>query len=292
MERVAAPPRSPLNGSPYRRRPVLVLAAGVLTVALVVGVLVFLRRSDGGGDPSAGPRPAVTGFWQPAPRTSWQWQLAGAVDQSFNVRVYDIDGFENSATVVAALHAKGRKVICYLNVGAAETFRPDYAAFPAAVLGKGNGWDGERWLDIRQTSILLPIMAKRFDLCRTKGFDAVEPDNVDAYANDSGFPLTAADQLRYNRAIARLAHDRGLSVGLKNDLDQIPQLVGDFQFAVDEQCAEFSECDELVPFVQQRKAVFHVEYTLKTSAFCPQTSALGFSSLRKNPHLDAHREAC
>lgn len=261
------------------------LTAGVLAVALAVGMMGFLRHPDD-------QRPAATGFWQPAPRTSWQWQLTGTVDQSFEVRVYDIDGFENGATVVAALHAKGRKVICYLNVGAAETFRPDYAAFPTAVLGKGNGWDGERWLDIRQRSILLPIMAKRFDRCRANGFDAVEPDNVDAYANDSGFPLTAVEQLRYNRAIAKLAHDRGLSVGLKNDLGQIPQLVDDFQFAVDEQCAEFSECDDLVPFVRQRKAVFHVEYSLKTSAFCARTSALGFSSLRKNINLDARREAC
>ena len=231
-------------------------------------------------------------FWQPAPRTTWQWQLSGTVDQSFDVDVYDIDGFENSAAVVAALHAKGRKVICYLNVGAAETFRPDYQAFPASLLGKGNGWAGEHWLDIRRTSVLLPLMAKRFDLCRAKGFDAVEPDNVDAYTNDSGFPLHAADQLRYNRAIANLAHDRGLSVGLKNDLAQVPQLVGEFQFAVDEQCAEFSECDELVPFIRQDKAVFHVEYTLKTSAFCSRTRALGFSSLHKNLDLDAHREAC
>lgn len=92
--------------------------------------------------------------------------------------------------------------------------------------GEGNGWEGERWLDVRRLAELEPLIGKRFDMCREKGFDAVEPDNMDGYRNKSGFPLTAEDQLKYNRLIAKLAHDRGLSVGLKNDLDQIPQLVG------------------------------------------------------------------
>jgi hypothetical protein len=231
-------------------------------------------------------------YWQPGPGTSWQWQLTGKVDQAYDVGVYDIDGFTNGADVVASLHAKKRKVICYVDVGSSENFRPDFKSFPASVQGKSNGWEGERWLDVRNTSVLLPLMAKRFDMCRAKGFDAVEPDNVDGYSNATGFPLKAADQLRFNRAIAKLAHDRGLSVGLKNDIEQIPQLVGDFQFAVNEQCAEYDECGSLTPFVQAKKAVFHVEYNLETSQFCAKTTALGLSSLRKNLDLDAHREAC
>ena len=46
-------------------------------------------------------------------------------------------------------------------------------------------------------------MAARFDLCRQKGFDAVEPDLVDGYIQTTGFPLTAADQLTYNRMSPR-----------------------------------------------------------------------------------------
>jgi hypothetical protein len=48
----------------------------------------------------------------------------------------------------------------------------------------------------------VPILAARIDACRAKGFDAVEADNVDGFANSSGFALTAADQLAYNRTIA------------------------------------------------------------------------------------------
>ncbi len=211
---------------------------------------------------------------------------------SVNVPVYDIDGFENGAGVVAALHRRGRHVICYVNVGAYEDFRPDRAAFPKAVLGRGDGWPGERWLDIRRTDVLGPIMARRFDMCRAKGFDAVEPDLVEGYANSTGFPLKAADQLVYNRLIARLAHERGLSVGLKNDLGQIAALLPVFDFAVNEQCFQYAECTALRRFVAAGKAVLQVEYELAPKAFCGTAKALGFSSMRKHLSLDAWRQAC
>ncbi|WP_370082985.1 endo alpha-1,4 polygalactosaminidase [Streptacidiphilus sp. MAP12-16] len=230
--------------------------------------------------------------WQPTPGTSWQWQLTTPVDTGVDAAVYDIDGFQNSAAVVAALHAKGRKVICYVNAGAFEDFRPDSSTYPVALLGASNGWPGERWLDIRRLDLLRPLLSRRFDLCRDKGFDAVEPDNVDGYRNDSGFPLTAADQLAFNRMLADLAHARGLSAGLKNDVDQVPQLVGTFDFAVNEQCAEFQECAASVPFVAAGKPVFEAEYNLPTSAFCGPARRMRFSALLKHLALDAWRESC
>jgi hypothetical protein len=214
------------------------------------------------------------------------------VDTSVNVQVYDIDAVENGADVVEELHRAGRKVICYVNTGAAEGFRPDSSRFPASLLGKGNGWADERWLDIRQLDVLRPIMAARFDVCRAKGFDGVEADLVDNYAEDTGFPISEADQLAYNRMLAGLAHERGLSIGLKNDLGQVAELVGEFDFAVNEQCAEFAECNLLLPFIRVGKAVFHVEYNLPNDGFCAQTKALGLSSMRKNTQLDAARSPC
>ncbi|MGI5399521.1 endo alpha-1,4 polygalactosaminidase [Streptomyces sp. CA-135486] len=229
---------------------------------------------------------------RPEPGLGWQWQLSGRLDPTVDVPVYDIDGFEHPASAVADLHRRGRKVICYLSTGAWEDFRPDAEKFPTSVLGRGNGWAGERWLDIRRTDILEPLMAARIDMCRTKGFDAVEPDNMDGYAHRTGFPITAADQLRYNRLIAGLAHDRGLAVGLKNDLEQIPQLVGDFDFAVNEQCAQYDECEQLTPFIRAGKAVFHVEYELTTEEFCPLARRLKFSSILKKYELGVWRRPC
>lgn len=230
--------------------------------------------------------------WQPHPGLAWQWQLDSRVDPSVDVPVYDIDGFENTAADVARLHHDGRKVICYINVGAWENFRPDKADFPRPLLGEQNGWAGERWLDIRELSVLRPIMERRFDMCRDKGFDAVEPDLVEGYNNDTGFPLTAADQLRYNRMIASIAQERGLSVGLKNDLPQIHQLLSDFDFAVNEECAQYDECAELTPFIAAGKAVFHVEYAVPTSRFCAESRRLKLSSMQKRLELGVWRKPC
>ncbi|CAG6398284.1 endo alpha-1,4 polygalactosaminidase [Actinacidiphila cocklensis] len=267
----------------------------MLALAAVLLLAAAGCTSSGGhdGDRSAAPSGRASGArWQPRPGVAWQWQLSGTVDTSVDVPVYDIDGFENGAAAVARLHADGRKVVCYVNAGAWESFRPDAKDFPAALLGRGDGWDGERWLDVRALDRLRPLMAARFDMCRAKGFDAVEPDLLDGYANTTGFPLTAADQLAYNRMIAGLARDRGLAVGLKNDLDQVPQLLGDFDFSVDEQCAQYGECERLSPFVAAGKPVFHVEYELAPAEFCPAVRKLGFSSMRKHLALDAWREPC
>jgi len=93
---------------------------------------------------------------------TWYWQLQGTVENDEPVAAYDIDGFENSAAEVAALHAQGKHVICYIDVGTAEDFRPDYHEFPESVLGRSNGWPGERWLDIRQLAVLEPIRGSYF----------------------------------------------------------------------------------------------------------------------------------
>ncbi|MGA4798241.1 endo alpha-1,4 polygalactosaminidase [Streptomyces lavendulocolor] len=255
---------------------------------LVVALLLVVAGCSG----DVSPRPPAPGRWVPRPGTAWQWQLDGRVDPRADVPVYDIDGFENGAGDVARLHRDGRRVICYVNAGAWEDFRPDRDAFPRSVRGGPNGWSGERWLDIRRLDVLRPLMERRLDMCRDKGFDAVEPDLLDGYLHDTGFPLEAAHQLAYNRMIARAAHERGLSVGLKNDLPQIPALVGLFDFAVNEQCAEFEECERLAPFVRAGKAVFHVEYALAPADFCPQARRLGLSSMRKRPDLDTWRHPC
>jgi hypothetical protein len=165
--------------------------------------------------PAAARPPAGAKRWIPAPRTTWQWQLTTPVDQSVDAQMFDIDLFDNSASVVAALHARGRHVVCYLDAGTLEPGRPDTGDFPAAVVGKElPDWPGEHWLDVRRLDVLGPILERRLDLCKQKGFDGVEFDNVDAYANDSGFPLTGGAQLRFNRFLAGAARARGLSAGL------------------------------------------------------------------------------
>jgi hypothetical protein len=229
------------------------------------------------------------GHWHPAPQTgAWQWQLQGKFELTPGADVYDIDAFEGTVGNVRAIHRHRAKAICYVDVGSWEEYRPDKNRFPAAVLGKRyEGFPNERWLDIAHFHLFAKIMEHRFDICAKKRFDAVEPDNIAGYENNTGFPLTAADQLRYNRWVANQVHKRGMAVALKNDPKQAKQLVGDFDFAIVEECFQYNECGFYKPFIEAGKAVFEAEYELPRSKFCAKAEALDFSSIRKNVELFA-----
>ena len=231
--------------------------------------------------------------WNPPQHTTWQWQLTTPLNLSVAAEMWDIDLFDNSASVVNTLHGQGRKVVCYMSAGSWEDWRPDADDFPESVLGNDlDGWPGERWLDIRQLDVLGPIMGARLDLCRDKGFDGVEFDNVDGYGNNTGFPLGYSDQIAYNTWLANAAHERGLSAGLKNDLEQVADLEPLFDFAIVEQCFQYDECSDVLPFIEACKAVFEVEYSGTTDSFCPEANAMGFMSMKKRLSLNAWRQPC
>lgn len=269
------------------------LPSGGLLVVLVLATVGSLSCSAA-PDVSAEVTTAAAGtIWAPKPRTSWQWQLSGQVDTSIRAKVFDIDGADASRALVKKLHAKGARVICYFSAGSWEDWRADARDFPDSVKGDDlEGWPGEKWLDIRRLDVLLPIMDRRISACRAKGFDAVEPDNVDGYANRTGFPLTASDQLAYNKAIAALAHRHGMGVGLKNDPDQVRALVRHFDFAVVEECVTYGECAAWKPFIKAGKAVLHAEYRGRMSRICATTKPLGFSTIKKHRSLGVYRRAC
>ncbi|HEY6731085.1 MAG TPA: endo alpha-1,4 polygalactosaminidase [Solirubrobacterales bacterium] len=227
--------------------------------------------------------------WLPQPTTApWQWQLQGKIDTSVPAPVYEVDGFETPAATVAKLHRQGRKAICYLDVGAWERYRPDADRYPRSVLGNVYfGYPDERWLDIRRIDLLTPILRDRFEICARKGFDAVEPDNLAGYENRTGFPLSGRDQLRFNRWVAREVRRRGMSVALKNDPAQVKQLVGDFDFAVVEECFAYDECAMFSPFVAAGKAVFVAEYEKPLAEICAAAKELHFSVIKKGYDLFA-----
>lgn len=229
--------------------------------------------------------------WQPGPGTSWNWQLEGTVDTSYDVQALDIDMFDATTALIQTIHQSGKAAICYIDT-AYEPDRPDSSEFPASVKGNEmDGWPGEYWVDIRST-IVRNIMAARIALAASKACDALEMDDVDAYENNPGFPLTAADQADFNTFLATTAHSLSLGIALKNDLDQVTTLIGSFDFAINEQCNEYDECNMVQPFITAGKAVFNAEYNLATSQFCPQMITDKFSSLLKNIDLTAAYTAC
>ena len=275
----------------FMRRMVVCLFAILLTSNLA-GCL------EDDSDEEEGPD-GDSGFWSPPLETTWQWQLSGELNRSHDVVMYDVDLFETDSDNITTLQSEGRVVICYFSAGSYEDFRSDSSEFPEEAKGDPlDEWEGEWWLDFRITAVR-EIMQNRLNLAVEKGCDGVEPDNMDGYSNDNGLGLSASDQLNYNRFIATEAHARNLSVGLKNDLDQIPQLVNYYDWALNEECASYNECDSYEPFITAGKAVFHVEYVDEESegqeladSLCNSDEIEGLSTLIKTWDLTAWVITC
>ena len=200
-----------------RRRPTALLSVGFIALIFLAAGLVgpwqkAVRTHHGAPPP---------GRWVPDAVTPWQWLLSHPLDPANPIDmgtgvvdaagqpaadpvVYDIDGFSNPATTVTALHAGGKRAICYIETGAWESYRPDAGMFPQAVLGNAmQGYPDERYLDIR-SSVVVELIKARIKMCADKGFDAVEPDIDDSYTADTGFPITLADNVAFNTTIAGL----------------------------------------------------------------------------------------
>src|SRR5436190_7457997 len=200
---------------------------------------------------------------------------------------------ENGAAV-AAIHTRGAKAICYIDAGGAESFRPDFPQYDAfntncggCLFGKPiGGFRNEFWLNINndrgQRDFILGRIGARLDRCVANGFDGVEMDVVDAWSNNTGLTISPDTQLLFNTALANLAHSKGLTVALKNDVEQVPDLAPYFDYAINEQCQQYSECGNYSTyFAPANKAVFQVEYKLSTSKFCPPANAANRNEILK-----------
>ncbi|MGZ3455934.1 MAG: endo alpha-1,4 polygalactosaminidase [Polyangiales bacterium] len=251
--------------------------------------------SDSGSATDSATDAPATSWWFPTPTTSWQWQLSGTLDSSFDVKAYDIDLFGTTDAQITALHAAKRKVICYFDT-AYEPDRPDSAKLAPYKGNAVKGWPGQYWLDIRKPEVVA-VMKDRIALAQTKKCDAIEADDVDSRSNDPGFPISAADQQGFIKTLAAEAHAKGMGYALKNDLDEIGVLLPFVDFAVNEECFTYSECDLLKPFIAAGKAVYQVEYTdgdlaAKGATICPKANALNFDTLIKHLDLGAPRYGC
>lgn len=268
-------------------------------------MLLFLLETIVGAACAAGQTPTVltpqttpapAGWWQPVPGAKWQIQYEGQLELIEDVEVYDLDLFETDISTIDQLHAQGAKVICYFSAGTLEDWAPDFEQFPSKLIGKEySEWPGETWLDISRLDLLLPLLESRIELCRQKGFDAIDPDNLDAWQNDTGFDLTRDDALAFAKALAALAHENGLAVGLKNNPDLLASLVDLFDFMVVEEAFEQGWSEELLPFLTAGKAVFAVEYTRKETiqdAACQAEVSQKFSVVFKTKSLDAATRYC
>jgi hypothetical protein len=201
--------------------------------------------------------------WQPKTGTAYQMILTGAVDDSkgtiepSQTPIFDVDLFYTNKSVIDALHAQGKKVVCYFSAGSSEDWRPDYTSFTTADKGPClNGWAGERYVDVRSANVF-NVMKKRIALAAEKGCDGIDPDNMDGTV----FGFTTTDTVNYIKKLAKEAHSHGIGMGLKNVQDLLSKVKDDVQFAVNEECGLFDgDCDPYTSFLKSGKPVFHVEY--------------------------------
>ncbi len=271
----------------------------------------------------AAPAGAVPRWWvPPLGNQPWQWELShplsltsardlGTDDELPDgspappPAVYDIDAIINPSSTVAGLHARGKHVVCYIEVGAAGNY---YSAADegvattyyrqlekARVLGKKVAGYPERYLDIRSGATVSIIESMIDRQCAAKGFDAVETDIDEEYASPSGFPLTRATEESYLTTLADYMHGLGLGWWIKNPDDTGDSFAADMYPLADavltEQCNQYSSCGLLADYVGH-KAVFNAEYHRPTASFCPGDNALGFNGAKFNVDLTGKREPC
>ncbi len=247
---------------------------------------------------------AFSALFAPKVGVTWNTMLSllPSEEQANNqdYHVWDFDGLEAPKSLVQTFQAKGHPVICYFSAGTWENWRSDADEFPKSALGKKLGdWPGERWLNISDPKVR-DIMVQRIEVFQKKGCDGIDPDNVDGYSNPNGLGLTPEDSVNYLHFLAKEATSRGMSIGLKNAGSYvIKHVIDEMYWSVNEQCAEYHECETFQPFIKQGKPVFHIEYTGKRPAppkvvkkACDAKGSEGFSTIIKHLNLAQWTTTC
>jgi hypothetical protein len=239
-------------------------------------------------------------WWTPHPGENTNWDIQRSMlDVTATRTMYDLDlwdvatattiDYGDGAPVtvpagplagkVAELHARTPRpiVVCHIDVGAIALDDPDASKFPgfeatppdrpiAPKPGSVIGWSTieptKRFLDLREASQALwsATMAKRYDLAKQLGCDAVEGDYNDQVGQDTGFAITPPDVVAAYTSFAAEVHTRELSAGQKNGNLLTPGLVDLFDWMLIERCGEFDDCDTARPYIDQNKTVFALDY--------------------------------
>jgi hypothetical protein len=197
----------------------------------------------------------------PPSAAAFDYQLGGPYPPARGVRVVSRD---RTAPPLA-----GAYTICYVNAFQAQPEELPWwkRAHPDLLLRTSGGdlvidhdWN-EALLDAStpaKRTALTTVVGAWFDGCARRGFQAVEPDNLDSYER-SGGRLTASDNAAFATLLARRAHAAGLAIGQKNTTDLLPRHASiGFDFAVTEECARYAECAGYAAAYPGR--VFDIEY--------------------------------
>ncbi|HWC83709.1 MAG TPA: endo alpha-1,4 polygalactosaminidase [Pseudonocardiaceae bacterium] len=193
----------------------------------------------------AAPAPQHQRVIPPPTHVRFDYQIGQPYPPAAGVRVVTRDR--------TASPAPGLYDICYVNAFQAQPDATSWwqANHPDLILRDSGdqpvidqNWN-ELLLDIStpaKRTALAAIVGGWLDGCAASGFNAVEPDNLDSWTHSTGL-LTSDDALAYARLLIARAHADGLAIAQKNaaELAGAGRAAG-FDFAVAEQCADYSEC--------------------------------------------------
>lgn len=217
----------------------------------------------------------------PPVNAQFDYQIGGTYTPTTSVGIVDRDR--------AATPVTGKYNICYVN---AFQTQPGEKAFwtgshPDLLLKNSNGsyledpdWPGEYILDIStaaKRSSIATIVNGWIDDCQSKGFQAVEPDNLDSWTRTGvNGKLTKANAIAYATLLASRAHADSLAIAQKNttDLGSAGKNTVKFDFAIAEECQYNTECDAYTSVYGNN--VIEIEYTDNTrSAYTTACTAQG-----------------
>lgn len=227
---------------------------------------------------------------------TWNWQLSPPYNLAQDVNILNLDLDEVKPEDMTILEQNGVTSICYVSVGTLENWRTDIDQFPDEIIGKAYGdWPDEKFLDISALDLVLPLMQARFERCANAGFNAIEPDNMDVFGNDSGFDISRAQSVTYFKKLAEIAHKLGLKIAQKNVPELSPQLSDTFDFAVTESCYQDDSCHEYELYAEKGKAILDAEYSdrpIDFEAACIYATDNKISMILKDRDLTQSYQAC
>ena len=210
------------------------------------------------------------------------------------MKLLNIDGFDATAAKVAELKQKGIYTVCYINAGSYQPGQPDSSQYPSYLKIQADpDWAGEYFLDVtdvfKPNSVLAALLKARFKMCKDKGFDALEPDNLQNDENVSGGKITKQQQIDFNGWVADTAHQYGLAVFQKNGPDNVllkdrtgKMMVEKFDGILNEQCQEYNECAALAEYPKRGKLALNVEYNAGITLDCALSNLLQINSIKKD----------
>jgi endo-alpha-1,4-polygalactosaminidase (GH114 family) len=198
--------------------------------------------------------------WAPPPvNGKFDYQIGGDYPLPSGVGIVARDWFNGAADPAAYS-------ICYVNAFQTqsdedEVDRPDEQSnWPRKLvldeLGDDPNWGGEYLVDIStpaKRTQAADWVQPMIETCASKGFKAVEYDNLDSWTRMDGtpreddVPFGKRQAVAYAELIADRAHALGLAVAQKNGLDlnrrEARTRIG-FDFAIAEECGRYRECGD------------------------------------------------